>query len=323
MSIDEIKDTGSWTAFMKDTASAETIKCKLEYFPVVPFPPSDNIVKWYMDMIIQLAADLEIDHVFVHADEAIHSKMLMIIWLHEGKYDKLIPLIGGFHTLLVYLKILHKKYACLGLQQWWVDAGAIREGSVCKAIEGRHYYRGIKLHKQSFNALMRCKIDRHLPVEESMKKAIANLRLKTNASNLQVLFQLDVFQEFCQGLLVGSSGTQSQMMLQYIKDVSGMLALIYAVREKSIELHPAAERRMLPKLFAFDHINYARYLTVQHVDLEKMELQKKEAWNELKAGGFGGSIIENNRCIYKDKSRDCKNSKKGEGENECTNNIGA
>ena len=51
-------------------------------------------------------------------------------------------------------------------------------------------------------------------------------------------------------------------MLQYIKDISCMLALVYSVREKSIELHIAAERKLLPKLFAFDHVNYARYLTV-------------------------------------------------------------
>ena len=115
ISIDEIKDVGSWTAFMKDTASAETMKCKLEY---IPFPPTDNIVKWYTDMIIQLAEDLEINHVFVHTDEAIHSKMLMIMWLHERKYDKILPLIGAFHTLLVYLKVLYKIYACLGFAQW-------------------------------------------------------------------------------------------------------------------------------------------------------------------------------------------------------------
>ena len=182
---------------MKDTASALTMKCKLEYIPVVPFPPTDNIVKWYMDMIIQLAEDLEINNVFVHTDEAIHSKMLMIMWLHEGKYDKIIPLIGGFHTLLVYLKVLYKKYACLSLAQWWVDANAIKEGSVSQAIEGRHYYRGIKLHKQSFKALLRCKINQHLPVGDTMKKAITNLRKETNSSNLQILLHLDVFQEFC------------------------------------------------------------------------------------------------------------------------------
>ena len=139
ISVDEIKDVGSWTAFMKDTTSAETMKCKLEYIPLVPFPPTDNIVKWYMAMIIQLAEDLKINHMFVHTDEAIHSKMLMIMWLHERKYEKILPLIGGFHAFLVYLKVLYKKYACFGLAQWWVDINAIKEGSISQAIEGCHY----------------------------------------------------------------------------------------------------------------------------------------------------------------------------------------
>ena len=104
--LDEMTPVGSWTAFMKDTSSMETIKCKLEDLSVVPFPPSDNIVKWYMDM------DLELNHVFVHDDEAINSKIHMTMWLHQGRYEKMIPLIGGFHTLLVHLKIFHKTYGC-------------------------------------------------------------------------------------------------------------------------------------------------------------------------------------------------------------------
>ena len=56
----------------------------------------------------------------------------MIIWLYNGRYENVIPLVGGFHTLLVYLKILYKKCNCLGLQDWLVDAGAIQQGSVCK-----------------------------------------------------------------------------------------------------------------------------------------------------------------------------------------------
>ena len=56
---------------------------------------------------------------------------------------------------------------------------------------------GIKLHKQSFNALLRCKVNQHLPVGDIMKKAIAYLRKEANSSNLQALLHLDVFQEFC------------------------------------------------------------------------------------------------------------------------------
>ena len=52
-------------------------------------------------------------HIFSHADEAIYSKMLIISWMNQEKYDKIISLMGdfmgGFHTILVNLKILFKK----------------------------------------------------------------------------------------------------------------------------------------------------------------------------------------------------------------------
>ena len=35
----------------------------LEYLPVVPFTPKDNVIKWYLDMILQMAEDLEIGHI--------------------------------------------------------------------------------------------------------------------------------------------------------------------------------------------------------------------------------------------------------------------
>lgn len=109
-------------------------------------------------MMIQIADDLEIEYLFAHADEAINSKKLMISWENQDKYDKIIPLIGGFHTIIVNLKILFKKYGCLGLSDWWVDAGAIADGSAAQAIEGRHYARSVRLHKQSFKALIRKKM---------------------------------------------------------------------------------------------------------------------------------------------------------------------
>ena len=111
-----------------------------------------------MDNIVQIMKEIGTEEIFVHVDEAIYSKIVMIMWLYNGKYENVIPLIDGIHTLLVYFKILYKKHNCLGLQDWWVDAGAIQEGSVCKTIEGKHYQRGISLHKQSMNALLRIKI---------------------------------------------------------------------------------------------------------------------------------------------------------------------
>ena len=84
--------------------------------------------------------------------------------------------------------------------------------------------------------------------------------------------------------------TQARMIIEYIKDVSKMLSLIYVVRENSIELHLAAERAILPKCFAFDHPNYFGYLTAQHVNLSALSTQKSETWEDLLANDFGGSL---------------------------------
>ena len=95
---------------------------------------------------------------------------------------------------------------------------------------------------------------------------------------------------YCGDLLASEKGTQSQMMIQYIKDVSVLLALVSAVREKSIELHIAAERALLPKCFAFNHMNHLRYLTIQHVNFERIQIDKSSAWDDLVNEGFGGSL---------------------------------
>ena len=46
------------------------------------------------------------EEIFFHEDTAIYSKTVKIMWFYNGKYENVIPLIGGFHTLLVYFKIL-------------------------------------------------------------------------------------------------------------------------------------------------------------------------------------------------------------------------
>ena len=126
---------------------------------------------------------------------------------------------------------------------------------------------------------------KNLPADADMNSMIAKLRCNTNSETLQVLLNHAPFKQYCDNLIVSNSGTQCQMMTQYVKDVSLLLALISAVREKTIELHVVAERALLPKCFAFNHINYSRYLTAQRI-----QIYKKEAWEDLLKEGFGGLL---------------------------------
>ena len=91
----------------------------------------------------------------MHADEAVYSKLIK--WLNKGLYDKIFPLLGGFHTLLEKLKILHKNYGLLEIKDWWVEINGVAVDSAEKEAEGKDYCRSVRLHKQPFEALVRFK----------------------------------------------------------------------------------------------------------------------------------------------------------------------
>ena len=51
------------------------------------------------------------------------------------------------------------------------------------------------------------------------------------------------------------NNNRSKMTLEYLKDISLMLAILSAVREGKIDRHLQAERQFLKLVFAFDHVN--------------------------------------------------------------------
>ena len=78
------------------------------------------------------------------------------------------------------------------------------------------------------------------------------------------------------------------MTIRYLKDVSSLLALVFAVRKKNLERHLQAQREMLKYIFAFDRRNYARYLSYQRVYLRSLEATSGPAVSYLKERGFVG-----------------------------------
>ena len=122
--------------------------------PVIPQPPSHNVCKYYLEFLLDLKIDLEINLVFCHSVQDVFYKISQINW-KDKRYDGVIIIMSGLNILLVKFKILYQKYNLLGLQQWWVKSKVIAEISVNQAAEGKHYSRAIRLHKQSLECLSR------------------------------------------------------------------------------------------------------------------------------------------------------------------------
>ena len=185
---EELPLIGSWTPFNKKTSVVKLSKSVLQYLPVVPTPPDYDVLKEYLDFLLDTTENLGIQHIFTHADEAVYSKLLHIIWKHGDYFQRIIPLMGGFHQLLVLQKVMYKRHGCIGYKKWFEDAHVIASGSVDKAIEGRHYYRCIRLHKEAFDAIVQMQIEKITDNYAAINSDVLNslMELRRNHSSKQV-----------------------------------------------------------------------------------------------------------------------------------------
>ena len=184
----------------------------------------------------------------------------------------------------------------MGYRDLFVDAGVIAEGSVDKAFEGGHYYRGMRLLKEALDALIQYRIgqitDSYNKVDEGLLKFIVALRRNPTPESITTVTTSDSFLKLFDEIFL-VSGPQCEMTICFVRDVSNLLALVSSVREGDIERHMQAERQMLKLLFAFNHQNYSRYLSYQHVLLSDMKENNTIAFHDFRARGFGASYSSN------------------------------
>ena len=284
---------GSWTPFNKYVTTSFPNKCIQEYLPVSPYAPEYSICKEYLDFMLEVIEELELDYIFAHSDEAVYSKLCPILWNNKDLYRNIISLMGGFHQLRVKQKLLFKRHFCRGYKQWSVDAGIIARGSADQAWEGRHYYRCMRVHKECFDALVQYKFEDLTSNLENMNQELKDMliEIRKGPSSETLLLNTEEFKIVASQILqCKSEFSESNMTIEYLKVVSSMLAMVSAVREGSLERHLQAERDRIKQVFAFGHHNYARYLSYQHVSVRSMEQQNHPAIQNLKENGFGGSI---------------------------------
>ena len=112
----EIAPVESWTVFNLMVTDKRTIQSDLDYFPVTPYPPKESVLKDYLNFLIDLKSDLEIDKIFCHIDEDLFYKISQMMLKGGDKCKGIMNIMSGFHILSVNLKILYNKYGLLGLR---------------------------------------------------------------------------------------------------------------------------------------------------------------------------------------------------------------
>ena len=92
-------------------------------------------------------------------------KALPLIWNDPDKYKNHIVMVGTFHLVCAYFKMVGKKMAGSGLSDVLLEAGLIGSGSVHGVLSGKHYERAMHCHKILQESLERILLDKFLEQE--------------------------------------------------------------------------------------------------------------------------------------------------------------
>ena len=71
-------------------------------------------------------------------------------------------MIGTFHLICAYFRILGKKINGSGLSDVFLEAGLIGSGSIHGVLSGKHYDRALNCHKTMLESLERLLLEQYL-----------------------------------------------------------------------------------------------------------------------------------------------------------------
>ena len=124
-----------------------------------------------------------------------------------------------------------------------------------------------------------------------LKNLFTGLTQNPGFEKIYVIIKNGVLNVLFSKIMDGTVGTEAKMTICFIKTVSLLLALVSAVQENNFEWYLQEKHEMVKYCFAFDHTNYARYVSYQQVYLRELQgIINNNAMMNLTQHGFGDSL---------------------------------
>ena len=251
---------------------------------------------------MKIARQLDVKVVCVF-DQALYAKVTEILWKDEEKMHTIIVCMGAFHTICNFLATIGKRFKDAGLRDVAVESAVIAEGSIEAVLEGRQYNRAVRLHKIIYEALQRLiwkgfyswietnHSEDSQRLQETHNK-FTDLQKTLTEEQFEHVFKNEsctrIFQLFneYQNALRNDNGELSCFWMSYIDMLEILLGLIRASREGNWMLHLAMIKAVIPWMFAYDRLNYAKYLPVYYNQMLNLPMEHPEVYEHLKNEGM-------------------------------------
>lgn len=304
----------SWTGFNINTRDQEPVSQDIiGYLPTINSPATQlTTVFEILNQSELIRKELHLETIVVVMDQALYAKATEIAWKHKERFSNILLRMGTFHTICNALAILGKRFGDAGLKDICIEAGIVAEGSINGVLDGKHYNRAVRIHKYIYEALMRLAwaeltpwVEENVPERSEMIKTfldqVKDIASDLNQQNLNNLLHSPVLSEvitlwkdFLEHLR-HNNGELSAFWMSYIDMVEEvLLGLLRASREGNWELHLHAIRTMIPWCFAYDKINYARYLSPYFAQMTNLPEKNPSVYEAFKTGQFSVQLSSAN-----------------------------
>ena len=241
-------------------------------------------------------------------------KAYPLIWNNPKQYEKHIVLIGTFHLVCAYLKMVGKKMDGSGLSDILLESGLIASGSLQGVISGKNYDRAMHCHKTMLECMERLLLEQYMAHQDEQelfssipadsKKKLNDLLQSLTETKLDTALDDDAFNNYIQGYLQykveaseGSHGKTAQLWASYMSHIWLVLSLVQAVKHNDFLAYAHCLHLMADIFFTFGGQNYAQYITYFSVFLANIEVSHPGSTDLIKRGAMSvaHSFIPGNR----------------------------
>ena len=301
-----------WSGYISLLGTPPTCLTTIDYYPVIPYPITDySTVRETLRYAKETSEEVGQEYHIVTYDLGVCMKAFPLLWNHPSKYNKHIVLIGTFHIVCAYMKMLAKKMNGSGFSDILIESGLMTSGSMVSVLSGKGYSRAINCHKSLVEGLERLLMKNFLELDDDelklkleraqqqvlIHKTKPNSDMKTLVSNNDVRSLISVYDEFRNSVKDGSLGFTAILWLSYMDDVWLILSLLHAVKTNNYLEYAFCMILLADLFFAFGGQNYARYLTYFAVFLANIDHSHPGALELIKNGVFSiaRSFVPGNR----------------------------
>lgn len=303
-----------WAGYVSSTGDVPHRLTTVDYFPVIPFPITDNkAVKECLRFSEEASLEVGQKYVITSFDLGVCMKAYPLVWNYQKRYENHIIMIGTFHLACSYLKMIGKKMECSGLSDVLLEAGLISPGSLTGVLSGKSYARAIHCHKVMVESLERLLLEQFkektevffINIPQASKDLLNELMKSPSKENetvvladLHLVSYIERFLKFRENVRTGVLGKTATFWMSYMDHVWLTLNLLQAVKTNDFLAYSHCLCLMPDIFFSFGGQNYARYMAFFSMFITNIETSHPGATELLRRGAFSvaRSFIPGNRC---------------------------